>query len=266
MDLGLRGKHILITGGSKGIGLACAREFLAEGCRVSLVSRERANLEAAREKLLAAFPGAASAIALYSADLREPAAAGKVVSDAENEHGAIDVLVNSAGAAKRTPPDELTPERWREAMDAKYFSYINVIDPLIKRMAARGTGAIVNIVGMGGKVASPTHIAGGAANSALMLATAGLASAYGARGVRVNAINPGMTLTDRLQEGISAEARMKGITPEEALTEASAPLPQGRIASPAEIANVAVFLASPRASYVSGAMLAMDGALTPVVV
>jgi NAD(P)-dependent dehydrogenase (short-subunit alcohol dehydrogenase family) len=119
---------------------------------------------------------------------------------------------------------------------------------------------------MGGKVASATHVAGGAANSALMLATAGLASAYGSKGVRVNAINPGLTLTDRLQEGLRAEARMNGITPEEALKKASAALPQGRIASPGEIASVAVFLASPRASYVSGAMVSMDGALAPVVV
>lgn len=265
MDLGLRDKHILITGGSKGIGLACGKEFLAEGCRVSLVSRELANLEAAKRTLLAAFPEAASRIALYSADLRDAAAAAKVVNDAEAEHGAIDVLVNSAGAAKRTPPDELTPERWREAMDAKYFSYINVIDPLIKRMAERGSGAIVNIVGMGGKIASATHIAGGAANSALMLATAGLASAYGAKGVRVNAINPGLTLTGRLEEGLKAEARMNGISAEQALKDASAGLPQGRIAAPEEIASVAVFLVSPRASYVSGAIVAMDGARSPII-
>ncbi len=266
MDLQLSGKHVLITGGSKGIGLACAREFLAEGCRVSLVSRELANLDAGKLTLLKDFPDAGSRIALFSADLKNATAAVAVVEQVEREQGAIDVLVNSAGAAKRTPPDELTAQHWRDAMDAKYFTYINVIDVVIKRMAARGAGAIVNVVGMGGKVASSTHIAGGAANSALMLASAGLASAYGARGVRVNAINPGITLTDRLQEGLKAEARLDGITPDEALKKASARLPQGRIAAPEEIANAVVFLASPRASYISGAILSMDGALTPVVV
>ena len=93
----------------------------------------------------------------------------------------IDVLVNSAGAAKRTPPDELTPAAWRAAFDAKFFSYINVIDPMVKRMAARGGGVIVSVIGGGGKVASSTHLAGGAANAALMLATAGLGAAYAAR-------------------------------------------------------------------------------------
>jgi NAD(P)-dependent dehydrogenase (short-subunit alcohol dehydrogenase family) len=265
MDLGLSGKHVLITGGSKGIGLACARLFLAEGCGLSLVSREQAHLDEAKHKLAAEFSDAEDRVAVYSADLRDAAAAAQVIADAERDGGPIDILVNSAGAAKRTPPDELSPERWRDAMDAKYFSYINVIDPLIKRMAARGAGAIVNIVGMGGKIASATHIAGGAANSALMLATAGLASAYGPKGVRVNAINPGLTLTDRLNEGLKAEARMKGITLEEALKEASSGLPLGRIAAPKEIASAVVFLASPRASYISGAIIAMDGARSPIV-
>jgi NAD(P)-dependent dehydrogenase (short-subunit alcohol dehydrogenase family) len=102
-------------------------------------------------------------------------------------------------------------------MDAKFFSYIHVIDPLIKRMAARGSGVIVNVIGNGGKVASPIHVAGGAANAALMLATAGLANAYAGRGVRVVGINPGLTNTDRVAEGLRAEARLSGTSPDESL-------------------------------------------------
>jgi NAD(P)-dependent dehydrogenase (short-subunit alcohol dehydrogenase family) len=99
-----------------------------------------------------------------------------------------------------------------------------------------------------------------------MLASAGLAAAFGPRGVRVNAVNPGSTLTERLHEGLRAEARMNGGTPEEALAKASSELPLGRIATPEEIADVVVFLCSARASYVSGAIVSMDGALTPMVV
>ena len=91
------------------------------------------------------------------------------------------MLVNSAGAARRTPAEELTPAAYKAAMDAKFFSYINVIDPVVKRMAARGTGVVVNVIGNGGKVPSTVHIAGGAANAALMLATAGLAPPMPAR-------------------------------------------------------------------------------------
>jgi len=168
MDLGLKGRIVVVTGGSKGIGLACAQLFLAEGARVGIVSRAQANLDRAKATL-----GEVIAVA---ADLTDPAAALKMVDAMERALGPIDILVNSAGAAKRTPPEDLTPAHWKAAMEAKYFSYVNVIDPVVKRMAKRGTGVIVNVIGNGGKVASPTHIAGGAANAALMLATAGLAT------------------------------------------------------------------------------------------
>jgi NAD(P)-dependent dehydrogenase (short-subunit alcohol dehydrogenase family) len=264
MDLHLRDKHILITGGSKGIGLACAQSFLEEGARVSLVSRQGAHLDAGRQTLLAQFPDAQ--ISTHAADLRDSAAAMTALQAAEAAFGPVDVLVNSAGAAKRTPAEELTPQAWADAMQAKYFSYIHMIDPVIKRMAARGTGSIVNVVGNGGKVASPIHIPGGAANAALMLASAGLAAAYAPQGIRVNAVNPGLTLTDRLQEGLAADAKVKGISTEEALQQSVARIPLGRIAQPEEIAHAVVFLASSKASYITGVCMSMDGALSPIVV
>src|SRR5215213_8180374 len=187
MDLGLKDKLVLITGGSKGIGFAAACAFAAEGARVALASRSQENLD----KACAGLRGAEG----FAADLTLPRAAAQLVEVVERRLGPIEVLVNCAGAAKRTNADDLTPEAWRAAMDAKYFSYIHVIDPLIKLMASRGRGAIVNVIGSGGKVATPTHIGGGAANAALMLATAGLANAYAARGVRVIGINPGPTKT-----------------------------------------------------------------------
>lgn len=267
MDLRLQGKHALITGGSKGIGLACARGLLAEGARVSLVSRALENLSAARQALLAEFAGAdvEGRITLYAADLCDAAAAARMVEQVE-AGGPIDLLVNSAGAARRTPPDDLTPADWHAAMQAKYFTYIHVIDPVVKLMAARGAGVIVNVVGSGGKVASPTHLPGGAANAALMLVSAGLAAAYGPRGVRVNAVNPGITRTERMQEGFEADAKLDGISVDEVLQRATSALPLGRLATPDEIANAVVFLCSERASYISGAILAMDGAARPTVV
>ena len=151
-------------------------------------------------------------------------------------------------------------------MQAKFFTYIHVINPLIKKMGERGRGAVVNVIGAGGKVAAVTHLAGGAANAALMLASAGFASAYAAKGVRVNAVNPGLTLTERLHEGMQAEARQQGISMDEALTRAKATRPLGRVAEPSEIADAVVYLASNRASYITGAIVAMDGAVTPMVV
>jgi NAD(P)-dependent dehydrogenase (short-subunit alcohol dehydrogenase family) len=258
MDLNLKDKTVVITGGSKGIGLACAQGFLAEGARVGITSRSAENLDNARRRLgrIVAFP----------ADLTDATSAARMVEHMERELGPIDILVNSAGAARRTPAEELTPEAFRAGMDAKYFTYVNVTDPVIKRMAARGKGVIVNVVGIGGKVASPIHVPGGAANAALMLATAGLAAAYARRGVRVVAVNPGVTNTERVSGRMEADAKTSGVSVEEALKRAEEAMPLGRMAQPEEIANMVVFLASDKASYVTGANVSMDGALFPVVV
>ncbi|WP_297369727.1 SDR family NAD(P)-dependent oxidoreductase [Acidocella sp.] len=257
MDLGLTGKLVLVTGGSKGIGLACAKAFLHEGARVAICSRSLVNVEAA----LAVLPGAHG----FAADLADADQAAALLERLETSHGPLDVLVNSAGAARRVPPEELTPTAWHAAMDAKFFSYIHITDPAIKRMAARGAGVIVNIIGSGGKVAAPVHIAGGAANAALMLATAGLAAAYGRAGVRVVGVNPGLTATSRVQEGLQATMRAKNLTEAEAMAGAVARIGLGRLAEPEEVAEAVLFLASARASYISGVTLGMDGVTTPVI-
>ena len=258
MDLGLKDKKVLITGGSKGIGLACARAFIAEGARVALVSRSQENLSKAKDNLKGAYT--------IAADLTDAAAAAAMVERVEKEFGPIDVLVNSAGAAKRTDADDLTPAAWRAGMDAKYFSYINVIDPLIKRMGKRGAGAVINVIGNGGKVASPTHLAGGAANAALLLATAGLAYAYASKGVRVVGVSPGVTRTERVAEGLKAEAKRANVSVEQAEKQMVARLPMGRPAEPEEIADIVVFAASERGRYLTGANISTDGAASHVVV
>jgi NAD(P)-dependent dehydrogenase (short-subunit alcohol dehydrogenase family) len=266
MDLQLQQQHVLITGGSKGIGLACARVFLEEGAHVTLVARDPKQLAVVQAELTQDFPEMTGRIHVQSADLRDAAQAQAMLNAVHTQAGAVDILVNCAGAAKRTPPADLTVSAWHDAMLAKYFTYLHVMDPLIKQMALRHKGVIVNVVGMGGKVASPIHLPGGSANAALMLASAGLAAAYASQGIRVNVVNPGLTLTERLQEGLAVDAKQQQITSEEALRRANDRLPMGRIAEPHEIANAVVFLASPRASYINGASVSMDGALTPLVV
>lgn len=263
MDLKLAGQHVLVTGGSRGIGLACALEFLREGARVSIAGRNSEHLQAAQTQLL---KETGATVGAFSADLADAQAALAMVDAAEREGGPIDVLVNSAGAAKMTPFAELDPAAWHAAMQAKFFSYIHVTDPLIKRMGARGRGAVVNVIGMGGKVATVHHLAGGSANAALMLSTAGLAAAYGPMGVRVNAVNPALTLTDRAAAGIAADARQRQIPEADALRQTEKRAPLGRLAQPRDVADVVVFLASPRAGYVSGAIVSMDGAAVPLVV
>ena len=227
MELGLADRIVVVTGASKGIGFACAQAFVA--------------------------------------DLSDAGQANAVIESVEAAVGPIDVLVSSAGAARRYPPDELDAKAWHDAMDAKFFSYIHPLDAVVKRMGARGHGVVVNIIGAGGKTANPVHLPGGAANAALMLATAGLAVAYGPKGVRINAINPGGTLTGRVQEGLAAESRMSGLSAEELLERQQARIPLRRLGTPEEVAEVVLFLASPHASYVTGAIIPMDGGAAAVI-
>ena len=261
MDLGFVGKVVVVTGASKGIGYACAEAFAREGARVALVSRSDANLDAA----LARIPAGAHPPRKYTADLVRPKDASRTIDSVERDMGPIDVLVNSAGAARRYAPADLDAAAWHAAMDAKYFSYIHPIAAALPRMAARGRGSIVNIIGSGGKVASPVHLPGGAANSALMLATAGLAAAFAPKGIRINGINPGTTLTGRVQEGLAVEAKMTGLAEEELLRRMQERIPLGRLGTPEEVAQVALFLASGHASYVTGAIIPMDGGANPVI-
>jgi NAD(P)-dependent dehydrogenase (short-subunit alcohol dehydrogenase family) len=267
MELGLKDKVVLITGGSKGIGFACARAFAQEGAKVAIVSRDPANLARAYEQL----KQEGFHVHRTRADLHEPHSAADIVEEVSGAVGPIDVLINSAGAARRYDPETLDADAFRATMEAKYFPYIYPQQEVLRRMAERAKaggaepGTIVNIIGMGGKIASDIHIAGGAANAALMLATVGLAHYYARYGIRINAINPGSTLTERVEEAVKLEAVQQGIGNEEALARGQTKIPLGRYAKPEEIADVALFLASHRASYVTGAIIPMDGASAPLI-
>ena len=256
MDTNLEGKVVIVTGASKGIGLACAATFPARGREGRARIRAAAGISTPR---LPSCRQSAHPPVAIAADLTRAEEAARMVADVVAQLGPIDVLVNSAGAAKRTAPDDLSAQAWHDAMDAKFFSYVHPLDIVVKQMAARGRGAIINIIGMGGKVANPIHLPGGAANAALMLATAGLAAAYGPKGVRVNAISPGTTLTGRVQEGLAVEAKMTGTPAAELLARQQAKIPLRRAGTPEEVAQVALFLASDAASYVTGAIIPMDG-------
>jgi NAD(P)-dependent dehydrogenase (short-subunit alcohol dehydrogenase family) len=261
MKLGLEGKVVFITGGSKGIGLACARAFANEGARVAIVSRNQDNLDRARKTL----GGEGFDVVTSQADLSKPEEAKTSVTAVEALLGPIDVLINSAGAANRYQIDAYNAEAWHQGLNAKYFPQVHTMDAIRPGMIQRKRGTIVNIIGMGGKSAQQVFLSGGSANAALMLVTTGWASALGKYGIRVNGINPGSTLTDRVQRGLQADAQSQGITEAEALERSQSRIPLGRFGRPEEVAAVALFLASDQASYVTGAIIPMDGGTTAVI-
>lgn len=269
MNLKLNGKVTVITGGSKGIGLAIANAFAAEGAFVAIIARDPQGLEQARAQLQASGHN----VATYSTNLSDAEAAAKVIEQIESDIGPIDILINSAGAARRHVPEELDAAKWRAAMDAKFFTYVHVQDAVLSRMRARAdtrpagatNGILINIIGTGGKIPNPTHLAGGSANAALMLSTVGLAAHYAKYGIRINAISPGATVTQRVEQGLTVEAQRRGISLEQAYAEGQARIPLGRFGKPEEVANVALFLASPRSSYVVGAVIPVDGGAAAVI-
>jgi len=231
-----------------------------EGARVAIVSRTEGNLKAALHELGAS----ASDLITVPCDLTSNDATVSMVTEVEQRLGPVNVLVNSAGAAKHYLPEDLNADSWHAGMDAKYFTYIHSLQAVLPGMEKRGKGAIVNIIGIGGKVANPVHLPGGAANSALMLATVGLAHAYGPKGVRINGINPGLTMTERMWEAVRFEAKMRDLSADDVLGERQSLIPLRRYATPEDIANLALFLASEKANYITGAIFPMDGGLTPV--
>jgi NAD(P)-dependent dehydrogenase (short-subunit alcohol dehydrogenase family) len=246
MDLGLHGKRVLVTGGSRGIGAAIARAFAAEGAGLVLVARNGEALERTRNAIRADYPVAMeTAIADVS-----------VIAEVERlaaRFGDIDILVNNAGAAPGGSLFDVTDARWREGWDSKVFAYISMCRAFYPLLKARGGGVIVNIVGNGSRMKRFDYICGGMANAALDFLTETLGAASPQDGIRVIGISPGPVSTERYRK-LAAER-------EEALGEKRS-YPFGRIATPEEVAAMVAFVASGQASYVSGSIITIDGGMS----
>ncbi|TFL16520.1 short-chain dehydrogenase/reductase [Jannaschia formosa] len=251
MDLELGGKHALITGGSKGIGRATAEAFLAEGARVTLVARDPDRLEETCAALDAQAPGR---VAVRAADLSLAADREALAEDVP------DVLVNNAGAIRAGRLRDLTIDQIQQDWALKVFGYIHLCQIFQPKMAERGSGTIVNIIGMGGRANRASYISGAAANAALIGFTHALGAEAQAEGLRVFGINPSPTLTDRMTEMMKRRAAAEW-GDESRWREKMDParFPYGRPANPEEIAALAVMLASPKVTYLNGTVIDMDG-------
>ncbi|MCC6780626.1 MAG: SDR family NAD(P)-dependent oxidoreductase [Hyphomicrobiales bacterium] len=253
MDLKLRDRTALITGGSKGIGLAIARTLAAEGCHLHLAARTAFELDKVAQEIRAVH---GVTVTCHPADLSDGAQVKKVAATA----GAIDILVNSAGGIPRGTLTEIDEERWRRAWDLKVFGCINLTREIYEPMCRRGSGVIINIVGISGDRPDAYYIAGSAANAALIMFSRSLGGDSIRHGVRVVAVNPGPVETEKhirdterlAQERFGDKSRWRDVM---------AGLPMKRAALPAEVSAMVAFLASDHASYISGSAITIDGGL-----
>jgi 3-oxoacyl-[acyl-carrier protein] reductase len=251
MDLQLKGKRAVITGGSKGIGLAIAMRFAKEGAIPILVSRTTEVLEKAALAIQQETGILAQTLTL---DLATNAGITQLMSRA----GDIDILVNNAGAIPGGSLTDVSDDKWRQAWELKLFGYINLIRAVLPVMEQRGSGVISNIIGMAGAVPRAEYICGSTANAALMAFTQAVGGTSPRKGVRVFGINPSPTRSDRMEGMLRLQATKK-LGDENRWLELTAGLPFGRMTEPTEIADLTVFSCSPLAGYLSGTVLNIDG-------
>jgi 3-oxoacyl-[acyl-carrier protein] reductase len=254
MDLKLAGRTVLITGGSKGIGLAVARRFAEEGCNIRLVARSRSDLEEAAASLRKISPVDIKTRAMDLADATARADLAAAYSD-------VDVLVNNAGSVPGGTIESVDDAKWRAAWELKVFGYINNTRAFFAAMKARGRGVIINIIGIGGERLDAGYIAGATGNAALIAFTKALGSTSIDHGVRVLGVNPGPVVTERL-EFLARKRAADRYGDENRWPESFKNMPLGRAATTDEIAPTVVFLASDLCSYTSGTMVTIDGGLT----
>jgi 3-oxoacyl-[acyl-carrier protein] reductase/bacilysin biosynthesis oxidoreductase BacG len=257
MELGIAGRVAIVTGGSRGIGRAVAERLCREGASVALCARTPESLaEAGRALEVLGGP-----VLALEADLTEPAAAARVVEATAAAWGRIDILVNNAGAARGIPFDELTQELWLENLQLKLFGYLRMARLVLPHLRRNGWGRIVNVAGLAGLQPSPLAMPVGLNNAGILNVMKALADAEAAHNILVTTVCPGPILTERQTLLLRDAARAKGTTVEAAEREATGAIPLKRMGRPEEVADVVAFLASERASYITGSLVLVDGGL-----
>ncbi|NBD24881.1 SDR family oxidoreductase [Paenibacillus glycinis] len=264
MELGLQGKTAIVTGASAGIGLACAKALYEEGVSVVMVGRDQERLtQAAASMRAGGSKGETTRITLVSGDMHKPETARRAVDAAIEHHGRIDIVINSAGNAQFGPFFELSEEAFLEAWQVKLLGYMRMVKEAAPYMIKQRDGRIVNIVGIAGRTPSPGYLPGSTSNAALLNFTKGISGELAASNVRINAISPGATETERAIRFARQQADEKGIDVQTQTSSMSAAIPLRRMVDPAEIAAMALLLVSDRVPSITGTEIVIDGGQTP---
>lgn len=249
MDLGIRGRTALVTGASRGIGRACAAGLAAEGCDLHLAARTAADLEAVRKQIESRH---AVQVTTHVVDLSQRQGALELAGRC----GDVDILVNNAGAIPAGDLFSIDDGDWRKAWELKVFGCIELCRSLLPRMKARGRGVVVNVIGVAGERPDAGYVVGGTGNAALMAFTRALGGRSLEDGIRVVGVNPGAIRTERLEE-IAREMAAANLGDPERWEELLSA--RGRLGEPEQVADLVAFLASERASHLSGTIVTIDG-------
>lgn len=253
MDLQLAGKSALITGASKGIGRATALTMAAEGCSLHLAARSSKELEQIQKDIRAQHR---VQVDLHPGDLsstQSMIALAQAVGD-------VDILINNAGDIPAGTIEALTDAEWRRGFDLKLFGYINLTREIYTRMKKRGSGVIINDIGNSGENWDYNYVAGSTGNAALMSLTKAIGGVSLDYGVRVIGVNPGPIATDRMVRMMKRRAR-DNLGEESRWQEYLKDYPAGRMGTDQEVADLITFLASPRAGYITGTIVTIDGGI-----
>lgn len=262
MDLGLRDRACIITGGSRGIGLEVARRLVAEGATPLLVGRGEDALRAAAAEL-------GGDVRWLACDVTAPDTGDRVVAACLEQLGRVDILVNNASASKTRAPDDLTDQDWQADWEINVMAPMRLMRAAIPHMIEAGWGRVVNVSSSSGKRPGQRNISYSVAKAAELSLSKAYADAYAQHGVLVNAVTPGPIASELwLEPGGLADqtAEVQGSTREQVLEKTARALPIRRLGGPDEIADVIVFLCSERASNVAGAAWSVDGGANPVII
>ncbi len=254
MDLELRGKVAVVTGASRGIGREIAVALVREGMDVALVARDKALLD----ELKSEMEKQGGRALVLSCDLRDRNVAAFCIAEALKAFGKLDLLVNNAGDTKRGDFFDLTDDDWARGFELKFFGYVRMTRAAWPHLRKTG-GSIINIIGNSARAGHAVYTIGGAANAALVNFTKAMADRGVADGVRVNAINPGVTATERFDSRIGFVADRSKVSREKALTLILEQAGISRPGRPAEIADMVLFLTSLRAGFIQGSIIDIDG-------
>ena len=258
MDLGLKGKVAVITGGSQGIGRATAIAFAREGAKVAICARgEEALKDAAR-----AVRDAGGEVLAETADVTIPADIERFIGGAAERFGGIDVLVNNAVSFAVASFGELPDEAWQHHFEVKLLGYVRCTRAVLPHLRKAGGGHIVNVAGVAARHITGPGMTAGAINAAIVNFTKSLSDQVAADGILVNAVHPGATRTHRHELIIERSIKDNGITREEAERRSMSAIPIGRLIEPEDLADLIVFLSSARASAITGQTIAVEGGAT----